>query len=146
MQDLNTLTIENSPSKDGELLDLYFNIPPNTNHVYRRRGNGVGMYMTDEGQSYKTYVARTIKEWTPGFAIPKKTPLKITFEFWLGSNRLNVNDWDGLIKLLQDAIFKTGEGNDAWVRMAVVVKRKSKDVPGCRVQLLILEQEEPING
>jgi Holliday junction resolvase RusA-like endonuclease len=100
---------------------MEFPIPPNTNHAYRRRKQG-GMYLTDEGQRFKALVGMTIKQQQPDFAIPKKTPLSIEMAFYLPSNRLNINDWDGLIKLLQDAIFETGGGNDAWVREAVVYK------------------------
>jgi hypothetical protein len=82
------------------------------------------MYMTDA----RAELQRPMSAWPlssrqqPDFAIPKKTPLAIEITFYLPSNRLNVNDWDGLIKLFQDAIFETGGGNDAWVREAVIYK------------------------
>lgn len=114
--------IEDRVSEDAlTLLDMDFPIPPNTNNAYRRRKQG-GMFMTDEGQRFKALVGMTIKQQLPDFAIPKKTPLAIEFTFYLPQNRLNINDWDGLIKLLQDAIFETGGGNDAWVREASVFK------------------------
>lgn len=100
--------------------------------------------MTDEGQSYKAYVARIIRNYNPDFAIPKRTPLSIFFEFWLGPDRLNKNDWDGLVKILQDAIFETGGGNDAWIRRATVTKYPVdggiSNQPLCRVQLLTQER------
>jgi crossover junction endodeoxyribonuclease RusA len=126
------------------LLSLYFPIPPNTNHAYRRAKQG-GMYMTDEGQGYKASVARVIRGSMNDFTIPKKTPLVIHFEFYLPSNRLNINDWDGLIKLLQDAIFETGSGNDAWIRHATIKKYSTENSPNgtplCWVQLRTQEQE-----
>lgn len=139
MQDTNSLLIE----KIGTitLLDMDFPIPPNNNHAYRRAKQG-GMYLTDEGHRFKALVGMTIKRGQPDFAIPPKTPLAINFAFHLPSNRLNVNDWDGLIKLLQDAIFETGGGNDAWIRSATVFKYCAVGGEAySEVRLSILEQE-----
>jgi Holliday junction resolvase RusA-like endonuclease len=138
MQDTNTLTIENKRIPIV-LLDIELPIPPNTNNVYRTRGGGLGRYMTDEGHAYKAYVARAVRAYNPDFAIPKRTPLVIHFEFWLGTDKLNKNDWDGLVKILQDAIFETGGGNDTWIRRATVTKKPAQQSedgqPKCWVQL-----------
>jgi len=96
-------------------------------------------YMTVEGKKYKSYVFSKIKELFPDFAIPPKTPLSITFTFNLPANKLNVLDIDGLLKILQDAIFETGRGNDAWIRQLTAYKASSEITgPYCQITLSTL--------
>lgn len=112
-----------------QLLNSFFNFPPNTNNAYgltNRTGKATS-YIREAGIGFKLHVKTTILEAYPDFVIPKRTPLRVTYRFYTASNYVNKYDLDGHVKLLQDAIFKTGGGNDAWIYQMVVTKHDKGD-------------------
>jgi Holliday junction resolvase RusA-like endonuclease len=94
------------------LLDIVIPaLPPNTNHAYGIHRSR--MYKTKAAQDYQEFVSYAVL----GLAIPARTPLGVSFAFTMLAGDINRSDLDGRIKLLLDAIFQQGKGNDAWVRV-----------------------------
>jgi Holliday junction resolvase RusA-like endonuclease len=76
---------------------------PTTNHAYRRRGNGPGMYMTSAGDAWKALVGAEV-------GAQRHRPLQgwagrdLEIDLFFGMRRPLSRDWDGMIKLTQDAV------------------------------------------
>lgn len=113
------------------ILASYFNFPPNTNNAYGFSTMGktgkARSYVKQAGLDFKQSVWVKIKEYDPDFVIPKRTPLKVTYRFYVSKSYINKFDIDGSVKLLQDAIFKCGGGNDAWIYQMLVTKHDKGD-------------------
>lgn len=72
-------------------------IPPSDNQVYRKRGNGFGMFMTQEGKSWKELVQWKCKGHSP-VAGPVRVVIETTFD------TLRRQDVHNRIKLTLDAL------------------------------------------
>jgi crossover junction endodeoxyribonuclease RusA len=89
-------------------------LPPSTNHAYRKRGNGPGMYLTDKGEAWKDLVMIHVKyqRVQPWQAWRGKY---IGFTMYLHMKHPLKQDFDNCLKLTVDAVAKTLDFNDAWI-------------------------------
>lgn len=76
-------------------------LPPSVNKLYRIRGNGAGMYMTDEGKAWiEDAVLRLNLAKIPLF--PAKAKVIVEAEIWWPDNR--ERDFNNLSKVVCDSI------------------------------------------
>ena len=88
-------------------------IPPSVNHAYKKRGNGFGMYMTEEAKAAKKiihYLGKTASKRSKWKLIPKNKFSKIRFIFEFKNNRHP--DPNNLLKLPIDALEGVWYEND----------------------------------
>lgn len=100
---------------------------PSVNSLYRIGKDG-NLYLTSRGRSYKQAVDYLFKQLE--VALPKDLrgiPLSATYKFyfrqlWDGHKPVR-RDYDGPIKIVQDAISEALNFDDSWIFKGVTVKR-----------------------
>lgn len=114
------------------ILQVKLGFPPGTNNVYGYKSvagkNGktnARSYMRQDGLDYKTQVMIAIKQSWPDFAIPPKKPLYLRLVFFCTPKTYLRRDLDGNCKVLIDALFKEGAGNDRYVMELMMSKERS---------------------
>lgn len=113
-------------------------IPPSLNNAYFNNRNG-GRTMKEEIKAWKLETIALARQCmdTDDFSEHAKKPLAIKIKLWVPE--LYRSDWDGHVKVLQDAIMKAMGLNDAYIVQAEVTKKLSKDNPGFSVSLWRIE-------
>lgn len=122
------------------LLEITLPFPPSMNHGYRSE-RGV-THLSKEARKYKKTVEEALKK--VSYQIPPQTELAAIYDFYCSSKQLHIRDWDGLVKFLQDQIFKSNlpqPANDAWVMQALVNKIpvKKDTEPYCKIVITARE-------
>lgn len=109
-------------------------VPPGLNNAYFTNAHG-GRTMTSEIKRWKAETIGNVKsqinEASADYREHAKKPLAIQIKLWLP--KLYVSDWDGHVKVLQDAIMKAMGLDDAYIVQANVSKRHDKHNPRFQV-------------
>jgi len=103
--------------------------PVNFNHAYRKRGNGYGMFMTQEGQDYKELLR--LSAINAGGTMYSTPVVSLTFTF--GDKRKH--DIDGCIKLTLDSFEGVLYEDDNDVQELHVYKQYDKNNPSVEVEI-----------
>lgn len=113
-----------APTTRAELFKLRLPMPPGVNNAYATvMGRRV---LSREARDYKKAVKKIIQAAYPTLVFPKE-PLEIKIQYFAPS--VHNWDWDGRIKVLQDAIFEAqledaGGAGDSWIDKGSAEKAK----------------------
>ncbi len=110
-------------------LELDFT-PPSTNSVYRKRGAGYGMFMTEEGQQFKQVVGLLARAKWGSKPSKKSITMRVVLQFSDKRRR----DVDGFHKLLQDALQGIVYENDSQI-ISLHIEKTTGDTPKTFVEL-----------
>lgn len=119
--------------------ELEFSVPGSPlsqNAVYRRRGKGGGLYMTDEGKAFKEEIAlRALHARPDGWDLKRWFEVGVTCYF--DSERPDV---DGPCKLALDAMESVLYDNDRQVVKVTMERRVDRKAPRMEVKVRELER------
>jgi Holliday junction resolvase RusA-like endonuclease len=103
---------------------------PSVNELYRKAPAG-HIYLTPVGRRYKKWVKEQFEKAARSLpASLRGQPLTVTFKFyfrhlWHADQTPVMRDYDGPIKIVQDAVAEALKFNDSWIFKAIVEKRQS---------------------
>ncbi len=107
--------------------------PLSTNHIYRKRGNGFGMYMTEEGKSLKeSYYWQAKKQWG------REKPLQRELELWVTiyHQKKGKKDWDNFNKLWSDSLSGIVYVDDSQIMDVHLSKRFDAEKPRIEIEIV----------
>ncbi|AJW76981.1 RusA family crossover junction endodeoxyribonuclease [Marinitoga sp. 1155] len=104
-------------------------IPPSTNHAYKKRGNGYGMYMTRTAKEFKEYAAykalKIVRKYKVNPFPNDKKFYKLHFEFHFKNRRHP--DPNNLLKILIDSLEGIVFENDRNIDVSTTSKITGKE-------------------
>jgi Holliday junction resolvase RusA-like endonuclease len=106
------------------LLLIELEIPPSSNHYWKRTSTGV--YKTAEAKVYEAETQQLVWNARPPLEEmpPKRAILAEKFEIHFPGNMINKCDWTNYVKLLEDSAMRALGLNDSWVRDVTVTKHE----------------------
>ena len=108
--------------------------PPSLNNAYTNGAGHGRRVLTSEARTFKADAARCISfaARADGFAVPAKTPLRLSFVFYFANVQ---RDGSNAVKLIEDAISEALGFNDRWVTASSWTKHIDKRYPRCDVEV-----------
>lgn len=115
-------------------INCSLDLPPSSNHIYGRRKGGIGTYLTGDGKAWRDLAIWTLKDKRVG----TWAKISIHVKFYFPDYRRR--DTDNLMKLLMDAITKSGIiADDNWTVVKRTVVQGFLDKNNPRLDLEIKE-------
>lgn len=102
---------------------------PSVNELYRVAPQG-HVYLTDRGRSYKKWVREQFAKMARPLAPElRRVALRVTFKFyfrqlWHRDQTPVTRDYDGPIKIVQDAVAEALKFDDSWIFEGHIEKRQ----------------------